>query len=480
MPVFTCDTSRAGRPLVHHWEHSVGSGHAALGLRADWQAQLRRARRELGFRHVRFHGVLGPDMGVATRLGDDLVLRFQHVDALYDALLDAEVRPLVELTFVPRALASGDETVFDYRGPVTPPARWDEWERLVTGLFRHWVDRYGRDEVRSWPVEVWNEPNLPSFWPLGDRAMDAYFELYRRTVHAVREVDRDIRIGGPVSSKTQWIEPFVAFCEREGLPADFVSTHFYTTDVSEEGTTRDRLVAAPRDYLADCARRAVDQARGRPVYYTEWNSSSDDRDPLHDSTYAAAYVARSAMQIADLVTGSSFWTFSDVFVEHGMPAEPYHGGFGLLNRLGVPKPTYRAFQLLRDLGDERLEAEGEHETVDAWFTRRGGEITVLLTNHALPDHPIRSERVELRLTGASVRGALVRRIDADHANPKAVWQQIGAPTYPTADQVALLEAASVPGTRAQPWTHAGGAVEIALDLPPHAVAAVTLVLEGPS
>jgi len=50
-------------PLPHFWEHTVGSGHATLGLRADWQAQLKRAHQDLGMQHVRFHGILSDDMG---------------------------------------------------------------------------------------------------------------------------------------------------------------------------------------------------------------------------------------------------------------------------------------------------------------------------------------------------------------------------------------------------------------------------------
>jgi len=34
-----------------------------LALRADWREHLRRAYFDLGFRHVRFHGMLNDDMG---------------------------------------------------------------------------------------------------------------------------------------------------------------------------------------------------------------------------------------------------------------------------------------------------------------------------------------------------------------------------------------------------------------------------------
>merc|ERR1711865_258787 len=52
-------------PFPHVWEESVGSGHFALGLRADWRAQLTRARADIGFKRVRMHGMLDDDMSVS-------------------------------------------------------------------------------------------------------------------------------------------------------------------------------------------------------------------------------------------------------------------------------------------------------------------------------------------------------------------------------------------------------------------------------
>lgn len=58
------------------------------------------------------------------------------------------------------------------------------------------------------------------------------------------------------------------------------------------------------------------------------------------------------MEMSGLVEAYSFWTFSDIFEENYFPSVPFHGGFGLLNLHGIPKPTYRAFQLLHHLGTE--------------------------------------------------------------------------------------------------------------------------------
>lgn len=472
MPHFICNLAAQPRVLDHHWEYAVGSGHAALGLRADWQAQLRRCRRELGFRHVRFHGLLDHDMQVVVEQDEALEYRFQTIDRLLDAIVELGMRPMVELGFMPRALASDQQTVFRYAANTTPPRSHAQWSELIDALFRHFIDRYGRAEVCTWPVEVWNEANQPRFWA-GER--DDYFELYAHTVRAIKRIDADIRVGGPVSSKGQWIPEFLDAAERNGVPVDFVSTHHYPSDAADEGTTHERLAAADRGWLRELSSDAAVAARGRPLYYTEWNSSSDDRDPLHDEPYTAAFVARTALSTADIIAGSSFWTFTDLFMEHGLPPEPYHGGFGLLNQYGVPKPSYRAFELLHELGDELLPSDGMHTTVDAYFTRRRNRVIALLTNHALPQHEIRGERVELRLIdGRAPRGVWLRRVDDQHANPKAVWQQLGAPSYPGDELLALLESASAIGTAVADFRHEDGVTTIELALPAHGLATVNI------
>jgi xylan 1,4-beta-xylosidase len=147
---FSTDLGAAATKLPHFWEHTVGSGHATLGLRADWQAQLKQAHEELGMRHVRFHGILCDDMGTLIGEGDTLFHSFFNADRIFDFLLSIGMKPFVELSFMPSILASGDQTVFHYRGNVTPPKDYGQWAELIGKLVGHWVDRYGVDEVRQW------------------------------------------------------------------------------------------------------------------------------------------------------------------------------------------------------------------------------------------------------------------------------------------------------------------------------------------
>ena len=471
---FTSRLSATPTALRHAWEHTVGSGHAVLALRADWQEQLRRCHDELGFRYVRFHGLLSDDLGTLIEHQGKPLYSFFNANCICDFLLSIGMKPFVELGFMPEMLASGREMVFKRRGNVTPPASHDAWATLIRTLVSQWVDRYGIDEVRQWFFEVWNEPNIPVFWT-GTR--DEYFMLYGHTVRAIKSVDASLRVGGPATAKAAWIEELLDYCKKNSIALDFISTHIYPTDpLGFEGAdTEEQLANSPRDLLRDRAKAVHEHARDRPVYFTEWNISSNPRDHYHDEPFAATYAAKIALETDPFVDGYSFWTFTDIFEENYFPSIPYHGGFGLLNLYGVPKPVYRAFQLLHALGTERFPVVGTHETVDTWVVRKGSSITVFLTNHAQPSHAIVNQVVEVRLADAAAPlAASIERVDEDHANPRRWWREMGEPEYLSRSQVEQLEAASRLVKEPLGFSYENRTVRFEVDLPPHAVAAVTL------
>jgi xylan 1,4-beta-xylosidase len=474
VPDFTCSFSQPRTAFPHFWEHTVGSGHAPLALRADWQAQMRRCHNELGFEHVRFHALLSDEMGTLICQDQQLLYSFFNADQIIDFLLSIGMRPFVELSFMPETLASGHTTVFRYRGNVTPPADYDQWAALIQKLTAHWVERYGAAEVRTWLFEVWNEPNLEAFWT---GPQEGYFKLYGHTVTAIKSVDKLLKVGGPATANNQWIPDFMDYCQKNGLSVDFVSTHHYPTDAfgTPGADTVTQLEHAPRHGMSDQVAKARAEAGDLPVYYTEWNISSNPRDALHDEPFAAAFITRIVMEARGLVQGYSFWTFSDIFSENYFPSVPFHGGFGLLNLHGIAKPAYRAFQLLHHSGTELSAVEGAHATVNVWVIHGDATATILITNVAMPRHPIQTELVNVRLSGApAARTAWIERIDDDHANPRRLWQTMGEPEYLSAAQVAQLETASALRKEPQPWTHEPGTIAVAVELTPQSVAAITI------
>jgi xylan 1,4-beta-xylosidase len=477
---FSCDMSGKSQDFPHFWEHTIGSGHAPLALRADWQQQMRRCRTELGFGHVRFHGILSDDMGTLMCESDKLLYSFFNADQIFDFLLSIGMKPFVELSFMPTTLASGDQIVFHYRANVTPPKDYAQWSVFMVKLVGHWVERYGLAEVRQWPFEVWNEPNLTAF---GNGKQSDYFEFYRHTVMAIKSVDASLRVGGPATATNAWIADFLGFCDKNQLPVDFVSTHHYPTDAFGKpgDDTETQLSDSRRSVLRDQARDARRESGDRPLYYTEWSSSSNPRDPLHDEPYAASFVTKTIMEASGLVQGYSYWTFSDIFEENYFPSMPFHGGFGLLNIHGIAKPAYRAFELLHALGTEILSVDGAHPTIDAWVVRGDRIITILLTNFALPRHPMQTETVQVTLRNVRAPAhATVQRIDDGHADAKRKWQALGSPEYLSAVVLAQLHEASMLETEPQGFSCLGESVEVTAVLAPMSVTAITLAYDGSS
>ena len=478
MKTFTIPLDSPTVPFPHVWTRCVGSCHALTALREDWRRQMRTCRDELGFEYVRFHGLLDDDMSVCLgvekgRGGETPVCSFFNVDSIFDFLVGIDMKPFIELGFMPSPLASGTQTCFHYKGNVTPPRDYRTWGRLVEQLARHLVARYGLAAVAAWPFEVWNEPNLSYFWA-GDQA--AYFELYRHAAEAVKRVSPRLRVGGPATARDGWVADTVAYCERRKTPLDFVSTHHYPTDVAlgDWPDIETRMARAPRGVLGTLVKETRAAAGALPLYYTEWSNSPSSRDSYHDRPYAAAFVVKTLADVAEHVDCYSYWTFSDIFEEGGLPSEPFHGGFGLLNLQGVPKPTYRAFQLLNRTGRERVPVAPQGN-VDVLATRTRTGLVILLTNHHVPRAAIRTERIELRIAAGRVAGpATIERIDEAHANPRARWIAMGSPVYPTPRQIVALFRASEMKAQTVALRKAGAEWSLRLTLPPHGTAAIAV------
>ncbi|WP_324679076.1 GH39 family glycosyl hydrolase [Hymenobacter sp. GOD-10R] len=367
----------------------VGAGRANEGLRADWQQQLAEIKHDAGFRYIRMHGLLTDDMGVyrIDAQGKEHY-NFQYIDALYDYLLSIHVKPFVELGFMPSAMASGSQTLFWWRGNVTPPRSYEQWGNLIKALTEHFTVRYGAAEVASWYFEVWNEPNLHDFWN-GSQA--DYFKLYRYAATAIKSVDGRYKVGGPATAGADWVPEMIAFCTQNQLPLDFISTHTYGVNqgfLDEFGSKGTVLSKDAQAINADVQKSRVQiQQSVLPkleLHYTEWSSSYTPADPVHDSYHQAAYILQKLKQVGSTAQSMSYWTFSDIFEEAGPRFEAFHGGFGLMNTQGIKKPAYFAYQFLNELSSKELQ---DNDAQSLATTDDKGNVQLLLWDYTrtLPD-----------------------------------------------------------------------------------------------
>jgi len=390
-----------------------------------------------------------------------------------DSYRELGLRPFLELGFMPDKLASGSQTIFYWKGNTTPPKSYAGWCELVRATLRHLMERYGEEEVVNWPVEVWNEPNLPGFWK--DADMEEYFKLFARSFRAIKELNPRIRVGGPAICGVQdelWIREFLLFCQKENIRPDFVTRHHYTTEVPERAGHYGyaELCDAEQGFENLKTTRDIidsfEEYRGMEIHITEFNTSYIPNCPLHDTNQNAAYIAQQLSRLGDVNRSYSYWTFGDIFEEQGVPFTPFHGGFGLVANGGIPKPTFWTFQFYKDLCGECVlktedmvvlcTQEGGYQGI-AWNTARnrtGRELAVTL---AFPGDT------------ASEYLLLTKTVDEDTCNPLRLWHDMGEPASLSERQRKLLKDSARPFIKSRRMKVEEGMLQVSLTVKEHGV-----------
>jgi xylan 1,4-beta-xylosidase len=73
----------------------------------------------------------------------------------FDFLVSQDIRPTVELGFMPDELASNaSQTVFHYKGGSSPYRNASQFASFISGFVQLLVDRYSLETVRTWRFEV--------------------------------------------------------------------------------------------------------------------------------------------------------------------------------------------------------------------------------------------------------------------------------------------------------------------------------------
>lgn len=194
----------SGKPFKNNATFCVGTGRLGLALQKEYIEHLKIVQDAIHFRYMRGHGLFCDDVGIYREYEMDgnvhTFYNFTYLDRIMDSYLEHGIRPFLELGLMPEKLKTGEQTIFYWKGNVTPPVSYERWAELVIQTLNHLIERYGREEVILWPVEVWNEPNI-HFWA---GTMEDYFKLYEYSARAVKQVDPRIQVGGRLFAALQY------------------------------------------------------------------------------------------------------------------------------------------------------------------------------------------------------------------------------------------------------------------------------------
>jgi xylan 1,4-beta-xylosidase len=210
-----------------------------------------------------------------------------------------------------------------------------------------------------------------------------------------------------------------------------------------------------------------------PLYLTEWCS----QNPAF-----IAHTIKSTIGLADMM---SYWTFSNVFEEQGVPKNFLNNAFGLLGMRGVPRPSYYTFTLLHKLGDVQLNSD---EGPILATRRKDGSLAILVWNlipqppgqHSAMGDPLVQSSMSYETKGEdlSLKLALdglhpharvsITRVDHTSGDFHRAYEAMGSPAYPTTEQIAELKQKSE--LKTPEVVHLNSERQMSISIPPNGLA----------
>ncbi len=469
----TVTIEKNAKAVFHnHTAYCIGTGRMGLALQEEYQKQMNLVQELCHFKHIRGHGLFCDDMAIYQPYTDAagnacISYNFTYLDRVMDSYLSAGLRPFLELGFMPEKLASGNQTIFYWKGNTTPPKNDENWCALIQATLRHLMERYGADDVVTWPVEVWNEPNLAGFWENADK--EKYLHLYEITSRAVKAVDERFQVGGPAicggSGSQLWVRDFLAFCSEHQVPVDFVSRHAYMAQTPIHAGRYEYHTMCDVEYTVREMQETRDiinsfpQYVHLPMHITEFNTSYNPFCPIHDTLLNAAIMAGFLARMGDVADSYSYWTFGDVFEELGVPPTPFHGGFGLVANGLIPKPTLWMFSFFANLKGQCV----HRDECMLLMRRDDGSYEGIVWNECSHQHQALS--IDLKL--ACENGRYIcqgESLTEAQGNPLKAWHDMGEPASLTKAQLSFLRGVAQPLHETDTLEAENGYLQLSLQL----------------
>lgn len=385
---FSADTS--AKKLTHTWRNIVSVGQASDLLLADVQATLRHAQESLSYNYIFFNGILSDTLYFYQQniLGE-AIYNYVYIDRIFDFLHSIRLKPMISFSYMPRDLAK-DPNNYLFNHLVSEPKDLKKWCELISNFMKHIIDRYGYDEVLTWRFSVWHQPNTPSRL-FGFKNVEEFYIFYSETRAVVKSFSEDISFGLPCMyyldelSNEDFILDMIDWCNKNKCLPDYFNYTFYDTIFDRTKTkTRDSfgfvdsMTLNPNPDGLKKAMIRISKTRKKcgltsiPIYISEWNNTPSQQDYLNDTCYKSCYIVKNILENYDYINGLSYWSLTDLISEHALPKELFYGGLGLFTVNGIPKASFYAMTMLRQLGDTYIACG------DGWFaTKTNSDIRII-------------------------------------------------------------------------------------------------------
>jgi xylan 1,4-beta-xylosidase len=412
---------------------------------------------------------------------------FKILDGIFDTYKAAGVRPMVELDFMPKDLATGKEPYqVHYPGRTTsgsvqsPPKDYDKWRELIRTVTAHLVKRYGKATVLQWYFEVWNEPNI-DYW---HATPGEYWKLYDYSVAGVRAALPGAKVGGPASTGPgntnayKFLDGFLTHistgksaADGKAVPMDFISFHAKGQPRILESDGKSHVRMGLDKEMADADKgfeiiAKYPQFRKLPIILSEadpegcaaCSSKVNPANNYRNGTLYPAYTAAAYKGLFDLEDRHRVNLLAMLSWSFEFEDKDYFEGFRSLATNGIDKPILNFFRMAALMHGNRVSTSSSSQVplddilangvrssadIDAMATKGDNEAAVLLWNYHDMDEPAASSPTTVTVANlpADAHRVLIMhyRIDDTHSNSYTVWKAMGSPQHPTSEQYTELK-----------------------------------------
>lgn len=406
---------------------------------------------------------------------------WSELDKILDLFVENGLKPFFEIMGIPQGVEQArkeeQEQLIHEDAAHFPPEMQqtfkrrlealspEEWRQLTRDLARHCIERYGQEEVRSWYFETWNEPE-------GYR--EALWHYYDACLAGLNDVDPELKFGGPGTYKTldKTFTGLLEHCDRgknyftgeTGSRMDFISVH-------EKGTKRSGQFTDASPVLKEWLDREIATIRYIRANHPRFtntlyvNNECDPKGgyfhsyPWYSTAYypaiLAKYVDHHLLRLVDpfgietLISNDNAyvgdWGTRCHVARFGSAGgfdiikKPVNAGVIMLSLLGNRRCTVDGPDLFSDIGAIATQGEGDQIAVLIYNCNETGtrekhdDAKWVLEKYGLT-------KIDLDLKHLPFDEAMLvhYRIDKDHTNPYSLWQNMGEPKEPTAEQIAQM------------------------------------------
>jgi xylan 1,4-beta-xylosidase len=474
----TASAISSTRHLKHTFKKFITVGRAKELLNRDIQNMLIDLQNNIGYEYIKFHGLLSDDMMVVSRINGRLTFHYTLVDMALDFLISIGLKPLIQLSFMPKDLAADpNKTIFYLPMITSPPKHMSEWEQLIDNFTRHLIERYGTITVRSWLFCVWNEPVTPkSMFGFGDD--DLFLRFYEASYRAVKRVDDKLVFGSTSIlymenlGTDKWIKDFLSYVKKNHCEPEFLNVHYYSDIIpptaKQNITIGSVAFSFPKRtddfslWIGSIKKIFASAGFGSlPIYMTEWNFTLSHRNLASDTCFKSCYIMKNLLRNYDRLDSFGYWSLTDLLEENALPDSLFHGGLGIYTTNGIRKSVYYSFYFASLLGDELIDSgEGYFITksIDAYqiitynYVHYGnlfasGELFDMTeTNRYTPFDMSNRLQFQIKLTDLDNGNYCIKElfVNREYGSAYDIWLKMGAVPLDPSD-VEIIKGYCVPG-----------------------------------